>query len=76
MIHEADEAYLVTTSDFSQGAYTEVSDGFEDRVFLINGEMFNGWRKKAGLAPVFCLDMASIYAEKDDTIEYDDRQAM
>ena len=76
MIHEADEAYLVTTSDFSQGAYAEVLDGFEDRIFLVNGKMFNKWRRKAGLAPIFCLDVSRMYAEKDDAIEYDDGQTV
>ena len=58
MIHEADEAYLITTSGFSQGAYSEVADGFEDRVFLVDGEMFNGWRRRSGLAPIVYLDVA------------------
>lgn len=63
MIHEADEAYLITTSGFSQGAYSEVADGFEERVFLVDGEMFNGWRIRSGLAPISYLDVAREYGE-------------
>ena len=74
VIHEADEAYLITTSSFSQGAYSEVADGFEDRVFLVDGEMFNGWRRKSGLAPVSYLDVARAYSGEhsdwaDDGVE-------
>lgn len=60
MIHEADEAYLITTSEFSQGAHAEVADGFEERVFLVDGKMFNKWRREAVLAPILYLDVASM----------------
>lgn len=75
MIHEADEAYLITTSEFSQGAHAEVADGFEERIFLVDGEMFNRLRRKAALAPILYLDMASMYPDDDDA-PYNDEKVM
>lgn len=75
MIHEADEAYLITTSSFSQGAHAEVADGFEERIFLVDGEMFNRLRRKAGLAPILYLDVASMYPDDDDA-PYSDGKVM
>jgi restriction endonuclease Mrr len=56
MIYEADEAYLITTARFSPEAHTEIADGFEDRAFLVDGELLNEWRTRHGLAPVLMLN--------------------
>ena len=49
----AQRAYLITTSDFSEQAREMlVSGNHLDRVFLVDGETFNEWRRQSGLAPV------------------------
>ena len=55
-IHNADIAYLVTTSDFASNAVVS-EEHLKNRILLVNGEQFNQWRIAAGLAPVIYAGM-------------------
>ena len=61
-IHNADAAYLVTTSDFANNAVVS-EEHLKDRVLLVDGERFNQWRIDNGLAPVIYAGMPQAYEE-------------